>query len=185
MAFDLDEGHPARKWFFRLFSLGGIVAAIVATGMFMRRGQSFPAIMLVLGSVFFAGLAAWSWAGSLFTALARAKRYVEGVEGDHRHEWHAFKGQRVRVFLDRKQEPWFPLNEIAFILALEVDEKAFRTYGPNEVGTPDGASGKCLSESGLRRLIRYSPHRDAGALGLWLERDVLRILRNRAERDAA
>jgi len=32
----------------------------------------------------------------------------------------------VRVFLDEKQRPWFALNEIAFILSLEVDEKNFR-----------------------------------------------------------
>jgi len=185
MAFDVDDAHPARKWFFRIVSVAGLLAAVVAIGLFMRRGQSFPASLMLLAIVAFSVLASWSWTGSLFSSLARAKRYVEGVEGDHRHEWHAFKGQRVRVFVDENQQPWFPLNEIAFILALDLDAEPFRNYGPSEVGTPEGASEKCLSESGLRRLVKYSSHHDARALGLWLERAVLRVLRNRANRDAA
>ena len=124
------------------------------------------------------------WTGSIFTSLARAKQYVEGVEGGHRHEWYAFKGQRVRVFLDENAHPWFALNEIAFILDLKVDRDTFRRYGPEEVGVPATATEKCLSEAGLRRLVGHSSHRDAAALGLWMERDVLRILRNRAEANA-
>jgi hypothetical protein len=168
----------------RIASLAGIVASFTAIGVFVRKGDSNVAGLLVFAAVACAILFAWSWRQSFLAPLEWAKRYIEGVEGDERHEWYAFKGQRVRVFLDEKQRPWFPLDEIAFILALKVDEKTFRSYGPNEIGTPEAASEKCLSENGLRRLIKYSSHRDAGALGLWLERDVLRILRNRAARDA-
>lgn len=181
----IDDEHPGRKWFFRIVSVAGMIAVVAAIGVFVHRGQTFSATMLVIAVVPLAVLFAWSWTGSLFGSLAIAKRYVEGVEGDGRHEWYAFKGQRVRVFLDEKARPWFALNEISFILSLDVDDKTFRLYGPHEIGIPAAASEKCLSQTGLRRLIRYSKHADAGALGLWLERDVLRMLRNRAERNSA
>jgi hypothetical protein len=180
-----DEEAGARTWLLRIASVAGMIAAVVAIGVFMHRGQTFPATMLLFVIVALGVMFSWSWTGSLFSALARAKSYVEGVEGDSRHEWYAFKGQRVRVFLDANQQPWFALNEIAYILSLQVDEKTFRHYGARELGTPESASEKCLSERGLRRLIRHSTHADAGALGLWLERDVLRMLKNRAERNAA
>jgi len=175
----------AGTWLLRVASLGGILAAISALGVFFRNGDRMLAGLMVFAAVGCALLLVWSWKHSFLAPLEWAKRYVEGVEGNERHEWYAFKGQRVRVFLDEEQRPWFALNEIAFILALEIDEKTFRHYGPGDLAKPDGASEKCLSEAGLRRLIKYSTHRDAGALGLWLERDVLRILKNRAERDAA
>ena len=184
MSFGVDDERPVRKWLFRIVSLAAMVAVVVAIGVFVRRGQTFPATMLLFAVVVLAVLVSWSWTGSIFTALARAKGYVEGVEGDHRHEWYAFKGQRVRVFLDEKNCPWFALNEIAFILALDLDENTLRHYRQHEYGIPSFASEKCLSESGLRRLIKYSSHPDARALGLWLERDVLRVLANRSERHA-
>ena len=91
----------------------------------------------------------------------------------------------MRVFLDEAQRPWFALNEIAFILSLDVDDKTFRHYGAHEVGKPVSAKEDCLSEPGLRRLMKYSTHADAEALGLWLERDVLRLLKNRRELEKA
>ena len=169
----------------RIASLAGIVGAVTAIGVFMRKGDSNTAGMLVFAAVACSLLFAWSWKDSLLAPLAWAKGYVEGVESDHRHEWYAFKGQRVRVFLDEAQRPWFALNEIASILALNADEKTFRHYGAHEVTTPACASERCLSEIGLRRILKYSTHRDAGALGLWLERDVLRLLKNRIERETA
>ena len=183
--FKIDDEAGTGTWLLRIASVAGMVAAVVAIGVFMHRGQTFPATMLLFVIVVLAVLFSWSWTGSIFGFLAGAKRYVEGVEGDHRHEWYAFKGQRVRVFLDAKQQPWFALSEIAFILGLEADEKTFRHYGSSELAIPESASEKCLSESGLRRLIKYSTHSDARALGLWMEREVLRVLRNRRERAVA
>ncbi len=184
MAFGVDDESKGRKWFFRIASIAGLVAAFTAIGVFVQRGQSFPAGMTIMLVVPLAILFSWSWTGSIFGSLALAKRYVEGVEGDARHEWYALKGQRVRVFLDEDHRPWFAVNEIAFIFELEVEAATFRHYGPREYGIAGTAAEACLSESGLRRLIKYSPHRDAGALGAWLERDVLRVLRNRRERNA-
>ena len=183
--FKMDEEAGARTWLLRIASVAGMVAVFVAIGVFVRRGQTFAATMLVAAVVPLAIFISWSWTGSIFGFLAEAKRYVEGVEGDHRHEWYAFKGQRVRVFLDAKRQPWFALNEIAFILSLQADEKTFRHYGSRELAIPESAGEKCLSESGLRRLIKYGTHPDAGALGLWLDREVLRVLKNRAGREAA
>ena len=173
--------RAGRTWFWRIASILAIVAVFAAIGVFFRRGNATGAILLVVTVPIFAVVFARSWTGFLFSALESAKGYVRGAEGDHRHEWYAFKGQRVRVFLDGTQRPWFALNEIALILGIKVDETTFRNYGPDECGIPESASECCLSESGLRRLIKYSTHPDAGALGLWLERDVLRVLRRRKE----
>jgi len=182
VAFGVDEDRRGRKWFFRVVSLAGIVATFAGIGFFFRKGDSFSASLLLFAAVGLAVLFAWSWTGSLFDLLRRGTRYVEGVEGDDRHEWYAFKGVRIRVFLDDELQPWFALNEIAYILGLTADDKTFRNYGPDQLGSPVPASVPCLSESGLRRVIRYSAHPDARALGLWLERDVLRVMRNRADK---
>ena len=168
------------KWFLRIASVLGIVAVFAGIGWAMRKGDTFTAGMLVFLSVGFAGLVAWSWTGSLFGLIGRATRYVEGVEGDGRHEWYAFKSQRVRVFLDEHRHPWFALQDIAYILSMKPGDATFESYGPREMAVPESASEPYLSESGLRRLVKYSRHRDAGALGAWIERDVLRVLRNRA-----
>jgi len=177
--FKVNDTSSVRAWFLRIASLVGLVAAVVAIGVFFRKGDTLTASLLVFASVGCSILFARSWTGSLFTLLESAKHHVQGVEGDHRHEWHAFKGQRVRVFLDANQRPWFALNEIAFILSIKVDDKTFRHYGSRELGIPESARENCLSESGLRRLIKYSAHPDAGALGLWLDREVLRVFSNR------
>jgi hypothetical protein len=180
-----NDERPGRMWFFRIASLLAFLALIAAIGLFVHQGDAGPAGFLVLVAPAFAVALSWNWTGSLFAPFEWAKRYVDGAEGGHRHEWYAFRGQRVRVFLDERQQPWFALNEIAFLLAIEDQEKTFRHYSPQEYGIPQSASEHCLSENGLRRLIKYSAHPDAGALGVWLERDVLRMLRNRKERQAA
>lgn len=140
----LHDERPVRGWFFRIASLVAIVAVIAAISLLLRRGDTTFAILLILTTPLFAVALAWCWTGSLFAPFEWAKRYVEGAEGDHRHEWYAFRGQRVRVFLDQKQQPWFALDEIAFILSLKGDELAFRDYGPHECGTPESAPERCL-----------------------------------------
>ena len=168
-----------RSWLFRIASLIGVIAAMVAIGVFVRKGDTLSASVLIFAAVGCSVFFARSWTGLLFTSIEAARHHVQGVEGGHRHEWYAFKGQRVRVFLDANQRPWFALNEIAFILSMKVDKETFRHYGLHEYGIPESASEACLSESGLRRLIKYSGHPEAGALGLWLEREVLLVLGNR------
>lgn len=179
--FKANEEHPERLWFLRIATLAAIIALVALIGVFFRRGDAVAAILLLAAVPVLAGLLSLGWTGSLFTSLERAKRYVQGAEGGHRHEWYSFKGQRVRVFLDDMEQPWFALNDIAFILAIKVVDSTFRHYGPREYGIPESASEPCLSEGGLRRLIKYSTHPDAGALGAWLERDVLRMLRKRQQ----
>ena len=166
-------------WILRIASLAALAALFVAIGMFIRKGETLGATMLVLVTPVFAVALSRLWTGSVFALFEWAKRHVQGVEGAHRHEWYGFRGQRVRVFIDEQRRPWFALNEIAFILGLAADGDAFRLYGPDEIGTPESASETCLSESGLRRAIKYSMHPAAPALGVWLERDVLRMLRKR------
>ena len=178
---DARGKRNALKLVLRIVSLAGIVLAVTAVVAFSRKGNTFAASMMIFAALAFAILFSLAWTDSIFTSLAGAKRYVEGVEGDERHEWYAFKGMRVRVFLDGRKRPWFPLKEIAFILGLEADEHTFRHYGSSDLAVPDSAGEKCLSEAGLRRLVRYSKHPDAGALGLWLDREVLRMLKNRKE----
>ena len=180
-SFKLDDERPVLTWVVRIGCLLAIFLVFAAIGVFARKGDALHAAMLVAIVPLLAYVFSRSFTGLLFTSLERAKRYVDGAEGAHRHEWYSFKGQRVRVFLDERQRPWFALNEIAFILAVKDEKNTFRHYGPHEYGIPDAAKERCLSEAGLRRLIKYSAHPDAGALGIWLEREVLRMLRNRKE----
>ena len=178
---DARGTRNALKLVLRIVSIAGMVIAVTAVVAFSRKGDTFSASMMIFAAVVFAILFSLAWTGSIFSSLERAKRYVEGVEGDERHEWYAFKGMRVRVFLDEQKRPWFPLKEVAFILGLKADEHTFRHYGSSELAVRESAGEKCLSEGGLRRLVRYSKHPDAGALGLWMDREVLRMLKNRKE----
>jgi hypothetical protein len=180
MPFKFDEERPGLTWVLRIASLAAVLALFVAIGMYIRKGDAFGALTLVFVLPLFAVALSWFWTGLLFAPFEWAKRHVQGVEGAHWHEWYAFRGQRVRVFIDEQHRPWFALNEIAFILGLAADGGAFRLYGPDEIGTPPSAPETCLSESGLRRAIKYSMHPAAPALGIWLERDVLRMLRKRS-----
>lgn len=183
--FNGNDERGGRIWFFRIASLVAILMVFAAIDEFLRSGDSFHATVVVATVPVLAFVFSRTWTESLFSLLEWAKRYVQGAEGDHRHEWYSFKGQRVRVFLDEMQQPWFAVNEVAFILALKVERDTFRHYGPHEYGIPDAATESCLSESGLRRLIKNSAHPDAGALGTWLEREVLRVLKSRKKRAAA
>lgn len=184
MSLNLGSDPPtAGTWFLRIASIAGTIAAFVAIGVSMRGGDTLSAGKLVSVAAGCGILVAWSWRNAFLAPLEHAKRYIEGVEGDHRHEWYAFKGRRVRVVLDGRQQPWFVVQDIAFILDFKADEEAFRHYRPHEFGLRDPAGERCLSETGLRRLIKYSGHRDAGALGLWLEREVLRVLDKRSGRE--
>ena len=178
---DAGEGHALRTWVLRVVAVAGIIAAFLAVGYFVKKRQAAYAIPLLFTVIPFAYMLSRNWTGSLFSGAESAKRYVDGVEGQHRHEWYAFKGQRVRVWLDAKQQPWFAVRDIAGTLDLNVDKTTFRAYGLREHAIPESASEACLSEQGLRRLIKNSKHGEAGALALWLERDVLRVLRNRNE----
>jgi len=182
--FQFGDERPVLTWVFRIASVLAIVAVLAAISLLDRKRDALYAIMLVATVPLLAFLLSRVWTGWLFTSLARAKSYVEGAEGGHRHEWYSFKGQRVRVFLDKMQRPWFAVNDVAFILDIKDEKSAFRRYGPREYGIPESASEHCISELGLRRLIKYSAHPDAGALGIWLEREVLRMLRNSKERKA-
>lgn len=180
-----NDERTGRAWFFRVASLLAFFGLIAAIVLAVRRGYTTAAVFLILTAPAFAVALSWNWTGLLFAPFEWAKRYIDGAEGDHRHEWYGFKGQRVRVFLDAEQQPWFAVNEIAFLLGIDDPKTTFRSYAPHEYATPESASERCLSEAGLRRLIKYSAHPDAVALGVWLERDVLRMLRNRKEREAA
>jgi hypothetical protein len=163
----------------RIASLAGIIATLVAIGVFFRRGDSEAAGLLVFVAAGCGVLFAWSLRSAYLAPLEWARRYVQGVEGDRRHEWYAFKGRRVRVFLDIDTEPWLAVYDIAPILEVEPGAATFRHYGPDEYS----AQGHCLSVRGLRRLVRYSSHRDAGALGLWLDREVLKVHGNLPSRE--
>lgn len=176
----VGESRGGRRWFLRIVSILGIVAVFAGIGWAMRKGDTFTAGILVFVAAALAFLVSWSWTGALFGLIGRATRYVEGVEGEGRHEWYAFKSLRVRVFLDENRQPWFALSDIAHILSMKPGDATFESYGPRELAVPESASEPYLSERGLRRLVKYSRHRDAGALGAWIERDVLRVLRNRA-----
>jgi hypothetical protein len=79
--FKLNDERTGRAWFFRIASLVAIFAVIAAIGLFIRRGDSVPAILLLLTAPAFAVVFAWSWTGSIFAPFEWAKRYVQGALG--------------------------------------------------------------------------------------------------------
>src|SRR5436190_5797192 len=124
------------RWILRIVSLAAILALLAAIGFYLRNGDAFGATLLISATPLFAVVLSRLWTGSLFTLFEWAKRHVQGVQGAHRHEWYAFRGQRVRVFIDEQERPWFALSEIAFILGIAGDADSFHLYGPDEIGKP-------------------------------------------------
>ena len=175
--FDPDRSEAKTRPFLR-------VAAVLLTGLLLlwagpKLGhEPFWLVPIVGAALVLAYL--FDLAQLPFAGIAAARRKVQGVEHGGRHEWHAFRGQRVRVFLDEYGAPWFSAREIAAILEVKNPAEALLPYGRNEAAEPAFAKGeRCLSESGLRRMIRHSRHPEAPALGLWLEREVLFTLGRR------
>jgi hypothetical protein len=120
-----------------------------------------------------------------FLAFDAARAKVQGVEHDGRHDWYGFKGVTLRVFRGATGEPWVAAKEIARILEIENVAAALSNFGAAEFARQSFAKGEaCLSERGLRRLLKYSRHREAGALLLCFEREVLMPLRRRREQSS-
>jgi len=169
-----------RKWIVRT------VAAVLGGGFIFWAGTHLVGNAFLLFPI--AGVAiALVWILDvpqlLFTAIDAARHKVAGVEHGGRHEWYAFKGRRVRVFLDGSGAPWFALNEIAYLLDLEDPGSLLRHFGTAEADAPPFAGGeKCLSEAGLRRLLAHTQHPEAGPMKIWLEREVLFPLQHRKVR---
>ena len=121
----------------------------------------------------------------LFFGLHKARKKVQGVEHAGRHDWYGFHGTTIRVFFDEQRKPWMAAKEIAHILAAGRIPEAFRGYRSAEFGRQPFANEEyCLSETGLRRLLKNSRHPEAHPMLLWLERDVLFPLRERENRPA-
>jgi hypothetical protein len=179
----LDESYASerkRKWAGRAVAaiLGG--AFVVWAGMHLPGNPYlvFPIVGVAIGLVYVFDLPEL-----MFAALRAARLKVAGVEHAGRHEWYGFKGRRVRLFLDEGGAPWFAVKDVAPILDIADAEDALRHYGAAEVATLSDAHGEqCLSEAGLRRLLAHAAHPEAGALTLWLDREVLLPLRHRGGR---
>ena len=117
-----------------------------------------------------------------FLAFDAARAKVQGVEHDGRHDWYGFKGVTLRVFCDESGEPWVAAKEIARVLEIEDVAATLSNFGPGEFARqPFARDEACLSERGLRRLLKYSRHRESGALLLCFEREILMPLRRRSE----
>jgi hypothetical protein len=174
-----EEAERRRKWITRIVAviLGG--AFLVWAGMNVAANAFllFPIAGVVIGLVWALDVPQW-----LFSGIDAARHKVAGVEHAGRHEWYAFKGHRVRVFLSDTSAPWFPVKEIAHLLDLKEPERVLRHFGVSEAATPPFSGGeRCLSEAGLRRLLAHTQHPDTGPLKLWLEREVLFPLSRRKD----
>jgi len=175
---DFDESERKRKRLMRVAAVAGSVIVVYlgfttlgAFGLFAMAGA---VIVLVY---------AFDVPEMLFAGFYKARRKVQGVEHAGRHDWYGFHGSTIRVFFDEQHKPWLAAKEIAHILAAGSVPEAFRGYRPAEFGKPAFANEEyCVSEAGLRRLLKGSQHPEAHAMLLWLERDVLFPLQERENR---
>ena len=175
---DFDEELRKRKRLYRIAAGAGSVIVLYlaftllgAFGLFAMAG-----VVIVLVYTFDAP-------EILFFGLHKARKKVQGVEHAGRHDWYGFHGTTIRVFFDEHRKPWLAAKEIAHILAAGSIPEAFRGYRSAEFGRQPFANEEyCLSEEGLRRLLKGSQHPEAHPMLLWLERDVLFPLRERENR---
>jgi hypothetical protein len=175
---DFDASERKRKCLMRVAAIVGSViviywgfATLGAFGLFTMAGAI---IVLVY---------AFDVPEILFFGFYKARRKVQGVEHAGRHDWYGFHGTTIRVFFDERRKPWMAAKEIAHILATGDVPEAFRGYRSSEFAQQPFANDEyCLSEAGLRRLLKDSQHPEAHPMLLWLERDVLFPLRERQTR---
>lgn len=175
-----DESHGAGR---RKRQIARGVAAALGAGFLFWAGPQVrdhaylvaPIVGVAIGLVWIFDVPQW-----LFSGIDAARHKVSGVEHDGRHEWYGFRGRRVRLFLDANGSPWFLLRDIAPLLGIQRGDRALDHYGASEAATLAAADGeRCLSEAGLRRLLAHVQHENAGAMLLWLEREVLMPLGRR------
>lgn len=171
------DQHTSGKWLGRAAAVAACAAVCFLAISYLGPFAFLPIVgaMVVLVYVLNAPQA-------VFSVFAAARRKVRGVEHDGRHDWYGFRGTTLRLFFDGAGKPWIAAKEVAQILEIDDVAEAFRLYHPAEFAAQSFASNeRCLSETGLRRLLKYSRHRDAHALLLWFEREVMLPLRRRRE----
>ena len=172
---DFDAQEARRKRLLRIATVVGCVLvvylAVVTIGAFALFAVAGAVIVLVY---------VFDVPQLLFSGVHAARKKVQGVEHAGRHDWYGFHGSTIRVFFDERRNPWMAAKEIAHILALGDVPQAFRGYRASEFARQPFANDEyCLSEAGLRRLLKQSTHPEAHAMLLWLERDVLFPLQRR------
>ena len=178
--FDFDEELRKRK---RLYRIAAVVGSVLAVYLAVTTLGAFG-LFAIAGAVI-ALVYTFDVPEILFSGYYTAKKKVQGVEHAGRHDWYGFHGTNIRVFFDDQRKPWMAAKEIAHILAAGSIPEAFRGYRSAEFSKQPFANEEyCLSEAGLRRLLKTSQHPEAHPMLLWLERDVLFPLRERENRPA-
>lgn len=171
------DGRTSGKWLGRFAVVAACAIVVFLSVSHLGAFALFPVagVAIILVYVLDAPQA-------IFSAFGAARRRLRGIKHDGRHDWYGFRGTRLRLFFDEVGKPWIAVKEIAQILEIEDVAVAFRHYGPAEFAAQPFASGeRCLSEAGLRRYLKGSRHRDAHALLLWFEREVILPLQRRRE----
>jgi len=175
---DFDESERKRKRLFRVAAVVGSLVVLYLSFTLLGAFGLFAMAGCVIVLVY-----AFDVPEVLFFGMHKARKKVQGVEHAGRHDWYGFHGTNIRVFFDDQRKPWLAAKEIAHILAAGAIPEAFRGYRSAEFGRQPFANEEyCLSEAGLRRLLKGSQHPDAHPMLLWLERDVLFPLRERGNR---
>ena len=176
MNFD-DEQRKRKQWMRAAAVIGCVLIvylAVVSIGAFALFAVAGAVIVMVY---------VFDVPQLLFSGVHAARKKVQGVEHAGRHDWYGFHGSTIRVFFDDRRNPWMAAKEIAHILALGDVPGAFRGYRASEFAQQPFANDEyCLSEAGLRRLLKQSQHPEAHAMLLWLEREVLFPLQRREEK---
>lgn len=175
---DFDEREASRKRTVRVATVVGSVIVLYLAFTTLGAFGLFAAAGVVIVLVY-----TFDVPEVLFAGYYAAKKKVQGVEHAGRHDWYSFHGSTIRVFFDDHHRPWMAVKEIAHILGVGEIPEAFRGYRASEFAKqPFAADEYCLSETGLRRLLKASQHPEAHAMLLWLERDVLFSLQRRDEK---
>ena len=175
---DFDESERKRK---RLLRVAAVLGSVIVLYLAFTSLGAFG--LFALAGVVIVLVYTFDVPEVLFAGFYKARRKVQGVEHAGRHDWYGFHGTTIRVFFDERHQPWMTAKEIAHILAAGDVPEAFRGYRASEFARQPFAHDEyCLSEVGLRRVLKNSQHPEAQPLLLWLEREVLFPLRERESR---
>jgi YHS domain-containing protein len=156
--------------------MGGLAPVPIFVVLVMTTQVAVWKLLLVglIASIFAA------WAAGTFFGLRHVHEAASRAVLGGRHYY--FCHQEIRVLFDEYSDVWLRLEDIRHCLG--GDGRGVRHYAPEEATLIAGQGRHLyLSEAGVRRYLGTSRHPDRQKFALWFERDFLKPLKARRERN--
>jgi hypothetical protein len=97
--------------------------------------------------------------------------------------YYQFAGIHIRIYPIEKSL-WFVDSDVLRVIEKKSSPMLRSRFDVNEYELIPGTKLHGFSEQGIEKLLRASPHPEAGRMLLWVQRDVVKPFRRRLEMEA-